>query len=1152
MADNTRVFVSPGVYTSERDLSFVAQSVGVTTLGVVGESLKGPAFEPIFISSFGEYETYFGGLSPKKFFGTQIPKYEMSYIAKAYLQQSNQLFITRVLGYSGYDAGPSWSISTVANVDGNTIRTQCADVSNTVWSGSTCNIGTVYQSTTGSSANVQVGTFDVFFSGETVTADVTGTDFTTGLPATITNKLDTTIQKTDGTSTTLRDEFTTLFSAAYDTFYHSAFCATGGTPCFTTLTGDSIAYAYGCNFDGDAVSGNTLYNGKFAEFDGSSFVSEYYPRFSASTTQRLGSTCNPKPSVFNNDLNDPWLYTFFDNISGTDSYSGFSLSIGVDPSDIQDVSTSADTTLYSGQSRFSYTLYTGDTYCNYHDLVVTTFRSRGESTLSSGGPVYTVTGSSDVRMVCTGSTYDDVLTNPLSTFAIDVNDVDGNYFRFNTSMSQTNRNFVKRVFGVEPFDKDSEDVPIFVEESYPNMLNYAYKKGFIRGLNCELLHLPSFRNSNNTNTIGFYQEQWQTPVTPYLVSELRGSKVYKLFRFVTIGDGNASNTQVKISITNISFERQEFDVLVRDYFDTDASPTVLERYSRCSMNPGLNSYIGVKIGTSNGEYELKSRYIMVDIDPEAEIDTNLYDALPCGFEGYTTRRFVGKQSPTVYYKTKYDQPGDEIFNPPFNANATTDNNTLSAGDRVRRVYLGISTSEPSAYDSDFFQYKGKQAPTDGCTDLDGNDWTCVTQGFHMDSGATCADTGGELCIETLCKDCDGTSGTTEDQFAVGAATFRTEPSSSTDPYYTIGSRKFTVAPAGGFDGWDIYRKYRSNSDNYVRGKSGFLNGACTSTTFPNASGDGSFKLLSETPDGEAGSFATTDYYSYYFGIRTFKNPEAVNINVFTTPGIDYVNNSNLVESAIDMIETERADSLYITTTPDYNLFLPSATNLSDLIQPQEAVDNLDDTGIDSNYTATYYPWVQYNDQENNTRIYLPPTYDVVRNIALTDNISFPWFASAGYTRGVVNAVKARKKLTLDDRDTLYQGRINPIATYSDVGTIIWGNKTLQTRQSALDRINVRRLLLQARKLISAVSVRLLFEQNDEQVRNEFLDVVNPILDSIRRDRGLTDFRVVVSDDPQLIDQNTLQGKIYIKPTRSLEFIDIEFLITPTGASFENI
>ena len=142
----------------------------------------------------------------------------------------------------------------------------------------------------------------------------------------------------------------------------------------------------------------------------------------------------------------------------------------------------------------------------------------------------------------------------------------------------------------------------------------------------------------------------------------------------------------------------------------------------------------------------------------------------------------------------------------------------------------------------------------------------------------------------------------------------------------------------------------------------------------------------------------------------------------------------------------------------------------------------------------------------------------MRNIALTDNVAFPWFASAGYTRGIVNAVRARTKLTLDERDTLYKGRLNPIATFSDVGTIIFGNKTLQVKESALDRINVRRLLLQARKLISAVAVRLLFEQNDEQVRNEFLDLVNPILDSIRRERGLTDFRVVVSDDPALIDQ----------------------------------
>jgi hypothetical protein len=121
MAVSNKVFVSPGVYTSERDLSFVAQSVGVTTLGLVGETLTGPAFEPIFITNYNDFESYFGGTIPEKFVNTQIPKYELAYIAKSYLQQSNQLFVTRVLGLSGYDAGPSWSITTIANVDGSTV-----------------------------------------------------------------------------------------------------------------------------------------------------------------------------------------------------------------------------------------------------------------------------------------------------------------------------------------------------------------------------------------------------------------------------------------------------------------------------------------------------------------------------------------------------------------------------------------------------------------------------------------------------------------------------------------------------------------------------------------------------------------------------------------------------------------------------------------------------------------------------------------------------------------------------------------------------------------------------------------------------------------------------------------------------------------------
>jgi len=121
MATSSKVFVSPGVYTSERELSFVAQSVGVTTLGIVGETLKGPAFEPIFITNYDEFRTYFGDTKSERFVNTQIPKYESAYIAKSYLQQSNQLFVTRILGLSGYDAGPSWSITSIANVDSSTV-----------------------------------------------------------------------------------------------------------------------------------------------------------------------------------------------------------------------------------------------------------------------------------------------------------------------------------------------------------------------------------------------------------------------------------------------------------------------------------------------------------------------------------------------------------------------------------------------------------------------------------------------------------------------------------------------------------------------------------------------------------------------------------------------------------------------------------------------------------------------------------------------------------------------------------------------------------------------------------------------------------------------------------------------------------------------
>jgi hypothetical protein len=1274
MATNSKVFVSPGVYTSEVDLSFVAQSVGVTTLGIAGETQKGPAFEPIFIRNFDEFTTYFGGTSAEKFVNTQIPKYEAAYIAKSYLQQSNQLFVTRVLGLSGYDAGPSWSIVTKANVDPTTIGFDCA-------SGVT--VDCVFECTSANTVD-----FSVNFSGCNNTD--TSINFTTDFPSQIqsilglpytqfnggTSSLDEDITSTISgiinldnpiTGQTVIDYFgsidtddynvlhpifsagtennifdvpsvsldaTNLESPTNDSWYYALFDNTGNgnytgfsfysyvTGVTATTTSSNCASFYSFSVGGSvstfnpivsggtgytattsltttsttgvgagltvdiAVSGTGVVTGVTISCAGSGYevgdiVQIIQPGSGGNsylTIASVGATTNGVINYNTNTISvclpsgtsacvlSSLVPTFSACTSGVSANSVTQLSGGteIDFSSGSNVYTltSEDgsivntftvnvvindpcnpctttgggtqdlgeiTTCYSGQVVGRIYLYTGNSFTDYDDLVIGTLRSRGISTYVDGNnPTWEVTGITDVTLDMTGA-YSGVSKNPYLPFLVNATNKEGNSFSFETSFTSSDSKYLTKVFGTSNFGKPRTTVPLMAEERFQSLLNYAYRQGFIRGLSSQLVSLDSAQSENSTS-IGWYLDRYQSPSSPWVVSEVRGTKVYNLFKFYTIADGNNANTEVKISIADISFANQTFTVLVRDYYDTDSAPTVLEKFTNCSMDPSQNSFIAKKIGTLDGEYELNSKYLMVEMNEDAPVD-----ALPCGFEGFSFREYSGARSPFPIYKTKYDFPGEVIYNPPFGLPTGGDNLTTTGGDNVRRTYLGMSNFW--GYDTDFFEYVGKRNPISSC-DLEGAEWSYKTRGYHMDINAA------TLTIPSFYS----TSGTP--RFFVGDAPFASEPLNESSPYYRLFSRKFTLFVQGGFDGWDIYREYRTNGDKYVLGRIGYLNGACATDRYPTASGWGAFKQIS-IGDGTR-TYANTDYYAYLLGIRTFANPEAVNINVFVTPGIDYVNNNGLVEDAIDMIENERADSLYITTTPDYNLFLPTTTGVDGLIYPQEAVDNLEITGIDSNYTATYYPWVLTRDTVNNTQIYIPPTAEVTRNLALTDNIAFPWFAAAGYTRGIVNSVKARKKLTQEDRDTLYLGRVNPIATFSDVGTVIWGNKTLQSRESALDRINVRRLLLQARKLISSVSVRLLFDQNDEQVRQDFLNAVNPILDSIRRDRGLYDFRVTVSSDTADFDRNQMTGKIYIKPTRSLEFIDITFYITPTGASFENI
>jgi hypothetical protein len=263
MASSNKVFVSPGVYTSERDLTFVAQSVGVTTLGIVGETIQGPAFEPIFITNFDEFQVYFGGTSPEKFVNTQIPKYESSYIAKAYLSQSNQLFVTRILGLSGYDAGPSWSVVTIANPNPATIAA----------TGNTTGITLNFTGTTGTSGNITI----------------------TSIPSQLSADFNSTYTTFNGGTSTLNADFQNFISTNVNRFSVSASTSATTAIYWGTLSANTLTYVSGSSVNTVTATSETF---------GVNNVNLSLANLSAGT-------------------NDTWYYALFDN-TGNGNYTGFS------------------------------------------------------------------------------------------------------------------------------------------------------------------------------------------------------------------------------------------------------------------------------------------------------------------------------------------------------------------------------------------------------------------------------------------------------------------------------------------------------------------------------------------------------------------------------------------------------------------------------------------------------------------------------------------------------------------------------------------------------------------------------------------------------------------------------------------------------------
>ena len=326
----------------------------------------------------------------------------------------------------------------------------------------------------------------------------------------------------------------------------------------------------------------------------------------------------------------------------------------------------------------------------------------------------------------------------------------------------------------------------------------------------------------------------------------------------------------------------------------------------------------------------------------------------------------------------------------------------------------------------------------------------------------------------------------------------------------LDAKKFIVPFQGGFDGWEPNRVVNVGNA-IVAGNTQGLD--CTNAT-------------------SAGTVAMRK------AISAISNPDEFDINMIVTPGIINRLHSSVTTFAKDMCE-DRQDCFYVMDGGGYSDSISTVVNSL--------------SSFDSNYVATYHPWVKILDTDKNKPVWCPPSVVLPGVIAFNDSVAAEWYAPAGLNRGgLSNVIEVKTRLTHEERDTLYTNRINPIATFPGQGATVFGQKTLQAKPSALDRINVRRLMIAVKKYIASSTRYLVFENNTAATRNRFLSIVNPYLESIQQRNGLYAFKVVMDDTnntPDVIDRNIMVGEIWLQPAKTAEFIIVDFNILPTGAAF---
>jgi hypothetical protein len=603
--------------------------------------------------------------------------------------------------------------------------------------------------------------------------------------------------------------------------------------------------------------------------------------------------------------------------------------------------------------------------------------------------------------------------------------------------------------------------------------------------------------------------------TPWVISQKiapwngGASTRFELFRVATLSDGNNMNTSYKIEISNVKTagtvsgtDWGTFTLAVRKYSDTDKKPVYLEIFQNLTLDPESSNYIARRIGDrynyinfngkiiEYGTYSNNSKHIRIEMNSQ----TLPVAAIPYGFKAMSTPLAggIGRWTPCL----KYTRASLYGLNPGKYASGIAFNDAPTGADaELATLYPTLDTGIGVADDNK--QYFAP-LPDFGAWTSIGNNQVFALDDTLTDGGyvsSSMAATGSKLA----------------------AAYSGAIPTTNTGTLETtyVKMRKFVFGFQGGFDGQSPAIPINLGSD-IIAGNTQGLN--CTDI---NSGGSIAYKQC----------------------IGALSNVDEFDINLITTPGITHQHHSYVTNLVVDMCEN-RGDCFYIM-----DLHTTPATEGS-VTQIDEVVGYA--ASYDTSYACAYYPWVKILDTNTNKIVTVPPSVLMPAVYAASDKTAAEWFAPAGLNRGgIPKAVQVCDRTTHSDRDDLYEGKVNPIAAFPGQGIVVWGQKTLQTEASALDRINVRRLLINIKKYFASISKYLVFEQNTSSTRNRFLNIVNPYLESVQQRSGLYAFEVVMDDSnntADIIDRNILYGQIYLQPTKTAEFILLDFNILPTGGA----